>query len=121
MANNVDIGGDGSLFIGEDKTFQLELLDPTNTFPVNMASMTIVFDARASDFSSSAFFTITAAIVGVFNPVRSLNTQRAQAVVTATQMNALKSAPWRYSWKITSFPETVAAWGNWYPQKATAA
>lgn len=120
MAAEIDIGGDNTLFVGEDKTFELELIDE-NGDPVNMAGLTLLFDVRKKDNSPDpAIMGITPTLVGVFNVVRASNTQRALALVTDTQMNLFRQREYRYSWKVMSFPETVVAFGDFLPQKATA-
>jgi hypothetical protein len=121
MAVNSDIGGNGTLFIGEDKVFKLELLDANNV-PVDMTGMALLFDIRLKDTSSDpAIVSKTPALIGVYNVVRAVNTQRAQAVLSDTDMNLFRAKAYRHSWKrMDDGVETVLAYGFFTPQKATA-
>ena len=121
MAAEVTIGGSGALFVGEDKTIRLELLDSASA-PVNMAAFTIKFDVRAKDGSADpAIFDKAATIGGVYNAVRTTNTQRATVVLTDTEMNTVKAKTYRYSFKcMDDNSETVLAYGPFVVQKATA-
>ena len=129
MAINTSIGGGGALFVGEDKIFFLELLDSTydatvvgSGVPIDMTGFVLVFDIRRKDNSPEPpIVTKTPTLVGVYNAMRALNTQRAQAVLTDTDMNLFQAKTYRYSWKrMDDGVETVLAWGNFSPQKATA-
>jgi hypothetical protein len=121
MALQGTIGGNGTLFVGEDKTFDLELLDP-NSVPVDMSTMTIVFDVRLKDTSPTSIFTKPAAVVGVYNVVRATNTQRARVSLTDEEMNTVKARTYRQSWKRTDEgAEIVLEWGDFMPEKASAA
>ena len=75
MATTQTIGGGGTLFVGEDKTLRLELLDP-DTFvdgepvaasvPINMAGWTLLFDVRLKDNSPDpAILSKTPTLTGV--------------------------------------------------------
>lgn len=121
LASNVNIGGDGSLFIGEDKVLRLEVIDLANA-PVDMVGWTLLFDVRKKDSSlPPALLSKTPVVTGTFNASRALNTQRAVVTLTDTDMNVFKAATYRYSLKrMDEGNETVLAWGNFSPQKATA-
>ncbi len=121
MATTVQIGGDGTLFVGEDKTFTLETLNSSGV-PVDMLGWTVLFDVRKSDKAPDpAIFSKTATIVGVFNVVRATNTQRAQTTLSDTEMNTVSGRTYRYSWKrMDDGVETVLARGNFVVEKATA-
>jgi hypothetical protein len=121
MATEVTIGGSGALFVGEDKTIRLELLDAAG-LPVDMAAFTIKFDVRSKDGSADpAIFDETATVAGVYNAVRATNTQRATVVLTDTEMNTVKAKTYRYSFKrMNDGNETVLAYGPFVVQKATA-
>jgi hypothetical protein len=129
MAVNSDIGGNGTLFVGEDKTFKLELLDstydplvPGSGIPVDMTGWALLFDIRQKDTSPEpAIVSKTPTLIGVYNVVRSVNTQRATTTLTDTEMNLFKAKAYRQSWKrMDDGVETVLAWGDFAPQKATA-
>ena len=121
MATEVTIGGDGTLFVGEDKTFRLELLDVAGV-PVNMAGMTIKFILRLTDSGADpAIFDKTATVGGVYNVVRASNTQRATVVFTDVELDALTAKTYRHSWKrMDADYETILAFGPFIVQKATA-
>jgi hypothetical protein len=115
------IGGSGVLFVGEDKTFRLETLLPTTLLPVDVASWAILFDIRTKDTSAEYIISRLATITGVFNAVRASNTQRAVVVLTDTDLNLFRAKTYRYSWKrMDDGLETVLAYGDFAPQKATA-
>jgi len=121
MATTQTIGGDGDLFVGEDKIFRLELLDEDDA-PVDMAVWVILFDVRKTDKSAPpAIFSKFATIEGVYNAVRALNTQRAVVVLTDTELNTVSNKTYRYSWKrMDDASETVLARGPFVVEKATA-
>jgi hypothetical protein len=121
MALDATIGGDGLLFVGEDKIFKLELLDASDV-PVDMTGWTLLFDVRVKDKTPDpALISKTPMITGVYNAVRATNTQRAVVTVTDTDMNLLKARTYRHSWKrMDDGSETVLAWGDFVVQKATA-
>lgn len=121
MALQSTIGGNGALFVGEDKTFKLELLT-VDSIPVDMSGWTILFDVRRADKSADpAIISKMATIAGAYNAVRATNVQRATVILTDTEMNTVKADTYRYSWKrMDDGSETVLAWGDFTPQKATA-
>lgn len=121
MATSVTIGGNGTLFVGEDKVLRLELLDAAGV-PVNMFGMTLLFDVRAKDTSPDpAILSKTPSLTGTYNATRSVNTQRAEATVTDDDMNLFRAKTYRYSWKrMDAGAETVLARGDFAPEKATA-
>jgi hypothetical protein len=121
VAVNTTIGGDDTLFVGEDKVLRLELLD-ASSIPVNMTGMVLLFDVRLKDNSPDpAILSKTPSITGVYNAVRATNTQRAQVTLTDTDMNLFKAKTYRHSWKrMDDGSETVLSFGDFKPQKATA-
>lgn len=121
MATTVTIGGSGTLFVGEDKTFRLELID-ADEVPVNMAGWSILFDVRKLVTSlDPAIFSKTATVTGVYNVVRALNTQRAVVSLTDTELNTVKARTYQHSWKrMDDGSETVLSRGPFTPEKATA-
>ena len=121
MALPATIGGSGQLFVGEDKTFKLELLD-TASVPVNMTGWALLFDVRKTDSAADpAIFSKVPSLTGVYNVDRTINTQRAVVTLTDTEMNTVKAHTYRHSWKrMDDGSETVLAWGDFTPQKATA-
>lgn len=134
MATDVTLGGagTGTLFVGEDKTLRLELLDDpeaTAPVPVNMLGWSILFDVRVKDNSPDpAIIAIIASITGVYDAVRATNTQRAVVTLTDTQLNLFKGSnltsgakTYRHSWKrMDDGSETVLCRGDFLPEKATA-
>ena len=121
MAANVDIGGSGTLFVGEDKTFVLEVLDTAGA-PVDIATWSILFDVRLKDNSAApAIFSKTATITGAYNSVRASNTQRANVSLSDDELNTVTAKTYRQSWKrMDAGVETVLLYGAFAPQKATA-
>lgn len=120
MALELTIGGNGTLFVGEDKVLRLELLD-INSLPVNMAGWTLLFDVRKKDTSTTAILSKVPTVTGTYDSSREVNTQRAIVTLTDTDMNLFKESTYRHSWKrMDDGSETVLAWGDFAPQKATA-
>jgi hypothetical protein len=121
MAENVKIGGSGNLFVGEDKTFRLELLDAAGV-PVDMTGWVVRLDVRTSDTAAAALLSGNATITGTYNAARAVNTQRAELTATDTQMGAFSSTTYRHSWKRTDDgSETILCYGDFRPQRATQA
>lgn len=121
MARTVNYGGDETLFIGEDKILDLEVLNNAD-IPVNVAGMMFRFVVRLRDNSSDpVLLNELATVVGVYNGIRAVNTQRVRVTLTATMMNAFDARAYRHSWKrMDTGSETVTARGDFYPQRATA-
>lgn len=139
MATNQTIGGNGSLFVGEDKIFYFEVLDvsglpadqldangvplsATAGVPIDMATWVLLFDVRKQDNSPDpSILPIVPSIVGVWNASRAVNTQRAKVIVTDTQMNLFQAKNYRHSLKrMDDGSETVLTRGDFAPEKATA-
>lgn len=123
MAYDVTIGGEGTLFVGEDKTLRLELVDAQDPpQPVDMTGWTMLFDVRLKDTSPDpAIVSVVPTLIGAFNLVRASNTQRAIVSLTDDMLNLFKAKTYRYSWKrMDAGDETVLMYGNFAPQKATA-
>lgn len=121
MATEVQIGGNGTLFVGEDKTLRLEVLDVAGK-PVNAAGWTIRFQVRLKDTSPDPpLIDKIANVVGVFNTVRASNTQRAEVVLDDdADTNQLKAKTYRHSWKRTDeSDETTLARGDFVVEVAT--
>lgn len=128
------IGGNGLLFVGEDKIFSLEMveieLDETgtpiepdeNSVPVNITGWDIRFDVRKTDKAPDpAIFSKSASITGTYAVTRALNTQRAVVSLSDTEMNTVKSRTYRHSWKrMDDGVETVLSRGDFVVEKATA-
>lgn len=121
MALETTIGGDGTLFIGEDKILRFECVDDEE-LPIDIGSWTMVFDVRKKDTSlDPAILSITPTLIGSYSATRALNTQRAIVAITDDQMNLFKAKTYRWSWKRTNGGfETVLGYGPFTPQKATA-
>lgn len=122
MAYEVTIGGEGTLFVGEDKVLRLELVDASSTpLPQDMTGWSMIFDVRLKDNSATAIISVVPILIGAFNAVRALNTQRALVTLTDDLMNLFKAKTYRYSWKrMDAGVETVLMYGPFVPQKATA-
>jgi hypothetical protein len=127
MAFNQTIGGEGTLFVGEDKTLNLEVLqsgsDSTSSsaVPENIAGWVIRMIVRvADDASGDPILTKLATVSGSYSATRASNTQRAVVTLTDTDMDALVARIYRHSWKRTDDgSETVLAYGNFAVQRAT--
>lgn len=121
MAYEVDIGGDGELFVGEDKLLRLEIIDSAG-LPVNIAGWNILWDVRVTEIATTpALLTKTGSVSGTFNASRASNTQRALFQLTNTELDLLSARIYRHSFKrLGSGVNTIVVWGKITPQKATA-
>lgn len=120
MAAEVAVGGEGALFVGEDKTFVLEVLDASDA-PVNVAGWTTQLVVASNDLASTLIFDKAGSVTGTFNAVRASNTQRISAALTDDELNTVKKKTYRYSWKrMNAGVETVLAYGDFIVEKATA-
>lgn len=122
MATDQTIGGDGTLFVGEDKIFRLEVLD-ANNLPVDGSTwVSVLFDVRKRDNTADpAIFSKPATRTGTFDPVRATNTQRWLVTLTDDELNTVKSRAYRHSWKLMDAgKESVLSRGDFIPEKATA-
>lgn len=110
------MGGDGTLFVGEDKEFALTLPG------TDMSGWNILFDVRLTDKAPDpALLSKTATITGSYSSTPASNTQEAVVVVSDTEMNVFKQRNYRYSWKkMDDGTETVLRRGDFKPEKATA-
>lgn len=123
MAVEITLGGDGELFVGEDKTLRLALkADKLTGIVPDMTGWNVVFDVRAKDASPDpAIVTKTMTILGAYAADKASNLQRALVVLTDDELNLFKAATYRYSMKrMDAGFETVLAYGDFAPQKATA-
>lgn len=116
MGAQVNIGGAGTLFVGEDKTVRLELLDSSDV-PVDMSgwAITMLVVDRAGD----TLLTESGTVSGVYSATRASNTQRAVFTLTDTEM-AIAAGAHRYSIKRTDDgSETILAFGLFTVEKTT--
>ena len=143
MALKHNLGGDGSLFVGEDKILDLRPIydgpvafvgdvayvadvsgAPTSTLASvkDITGWTIKWFLRVRDASTgAALLEKTATIDGTFNVSPSVNTQKARVVLTDDDLNTLTASGYRYSWKrMDDGSETVLAYGDFRPEVATA-
>lgn len=130
MATEQNIGGPGagSMFVGEDKTLELEILD-INLAPIDATGWTVVFDVRTKDNSETVLLTYTASILGTYNASRTLNAQRAQVTILAADVDSATfkgsnlpagAKTYRYSLaRMNSGFKTVLCRGDFSPEKAT--
>jgi hypothetical protein len=121
MAKNVTIGGNGDLFVGEDKGIRLEVLDPEG-YPVDLTGWTINFVVRLTDAADDpALLTKTATIAGTFDADRDINTQYAGIILSDDETNTFSAQTYRHSWKrMNGGYETLLAYGNFILELATA-
>ena len=130
MALPITMGGNGTLFVGEDKIYRLEVLQPrtdgmphgATSVPENITGWSVLLDVRLKDTSADpAILSKSATVTGVYNATRSVNTQRAVVAITETEMNLFRAKVYRCSWKrMDDGSETVLASGPFQPEKATA-
>lgn len=119
MADKVKIGSGGSLFLGEDKTLEFEVLDDSDV-PVDMTGWALTFDAKVSEFGDTSDLSKTASITGSYSATRSSNKQRAVVTLTDTDTEALNAITYQYSLKRTDAGfETIINYGDLVFERAT--
>jgi len=120
MAEDVTIGGDGALFVGEDKTLKLEVLDADDV-PVDITGWAITLDVRTRDNAADpALLSKSASITGTYSSTRASNTQRAVATLADDDTVLLTAKTYRHSWKrTTAGNETILAYGDFVVERAT--
>ena len=116
MAAIATIGGNGSLFVGEDKSLRLEVVD-TDGIPVDLTGWAVRFFVVSQ--GSKVLIDKTASITGVYSATRSANTQRAVVTLTDTDM-AIDAGTHQQSWKRTDDgSETILADGDYIVERTT--
>ena len=114
---------EGELFVGEDKTFELELWVKKTGLPIDMSTWDVHFIVRLKDASSDpAIFDKHATFTGAYSGTsRALNTQRASVTLTDTELNTVTGKTYRYSWKrMDDGNETILSRGDLPIDVATA-
>jgi len=99
MAEQTQIGGDGQLLAGEDKTLRLEVLAEDTTTPVDMSGWASELQIMRPAPYNDVVLTKASSVTGVFNASRNLNTQRLIAALTRAETLALSAPPYRYEWR----------------------
>jgi hypothetical protein len=116
MAALVTMGGDGSLFVGEDKSCRLEVVD-TDGVPVDMTGWAVRMFVLSQ--GNTVLIDETASITGVYSATRSANTQRAVVTLTDTELS-IADGTHQHSWKRTDDgSETILAYGPFILQRTT--
>lgn len=143
LAIETNIGGDGSIFVGEDKTLKLGpvfdgkvVLDGDGIAYVpkfdgsasttlatckDMAGWDVRLEVRQEYISDDlALPSKTATISGVFNASQLLTTQVAVVTFTDDELATLLGQVYHYSWKrMDSGSDTVLAYGTMTVQVST--
>lgn len=124
MASEFVIGGDGALFIGEDKTLEMEVLD-VDGVPVNIATWAGKFYVakRDADIPDAALIDKTPSVIGIYNATRASNTQRWRVTIAKADWSAVETfrgdKTYRHAWARTDTGQaTVTGYGDFTPQKA---
>lgn len=122
MALEANIGGDDDdLFIGEDKTIRLEVLD-ADGIPVNIAGWTLHLDVKLIDRAEDpSLLLLVGSVTGTYNASRTVNTQRCLFIVSDDDLDGddITGRKYRYSTKRTDAgDETVITFGNFEPRWA---
>jgi hypothetical protein len=121
MAYRATIGGEGTLFLGEDKTLRFEVLDDSEA-PVNVASWDLLWVVRDRPHPENEPVRLqkTVTVSGVFNSVRASNTQRAIVELTDTDTASLRNKTYAHSLKrVDDGSETVLAFGPFVVEATT--
>jgi hypothetical protein len=137
MAIETAIGGDGELFIGEDKRIIFgPLTTPTgwNTAlqgvysPPDLSLLTIVFVVRKKDSSDDPAIISREVdgFLGTYNSDVDVNTQQTYIDVTSIELGLVNfrvrstGETYRWSVKVMDAPQTILGFGPFGPQQATA-
>ncbi len=115
MARDVTIGGNGTLFVGEDKTFRHEIL--SDDIPVDMTGWAVQMVVHSS--KGQVLINKTATVAGVYSATQAANLQRATITLTDTEMD-IPPGTHRHSLKRTDDgSETVLSYGKFIVESAT--
>jgi hypothetical protein len=118
MAARITFGGNGQLFVGEDKTVEFEILD-TRGLPVDITgwSLRLVVKSQANTILIDKNATIT----GTYNVDRVLNTQLAVVTLTDDDLS-IDDGTHQYSLKRTDAgSETVLVYTECIVERTTQA
>jgi hypothetical protein len=118
MAARITFGGNGQLFVGEDKTVEFEILD-TRGLPVDITgwSLRLVVKSQAN----TVLIDKNATITGTYNVDRVTNTQRAVVTLTDDDLS-IDDGVHQYSLKRTdSGSETVLVYTECIVERTTQA
>jgi hypothetical protein len=127
---DVQMGGTSTdrIFLGADFRREWQVLDydtdSTGATAKDMAGKTCVFDIRRNDHDTSALLAATLTIVGSFNSVASVSTQRLRWVCADTDLTTpifgARGGTFRYSVKdTTDTVETILQTGDIVIERAT--
>lgn len=127
MAMEFNITSKDKWFLGEDKFIELPVFAQDGVTPLDVTGMAIQFVMRKTDRDkdpaiiqkTTAAGTIT--IVGVFNPLPNLNTQKLHIAFVSDDTTNLKPLTYRYSIKRTDAGnEAIFSFGDLVLLQATA-
>ncbi len=129
MAYRQDLGGGGTLFVGEDVEINFEILpqganvtDPS-VQPIDISGWGLTFVVRATESPTSPpLLTVPATVVGTYNVVRATNSQRARVTLTDSDLAAAVFQPgtYKHSLKRTDDgSEKVVSYGDFEVEQAT--
>ena len=116
------IGGEGALFVGEDKVLICGPVTDKDGTLVNIAGWSILFVVRKKDATADpALLSLSATVTGFFSLDPLLNTQVASVTVDDVDMDQFKAGTYRFSWKrMDAGFETILSYGDFVVEKATA-
>lgn len=118
MAQLVTIGGQGTLFIGEDKDLEFEVPDRHGN-PVDMSGWTIQFVVKT--LASAVVISKTASVTGAYDADRETNTQRALVELSRADLS-VDDGVHTYSLKRTDTgSHVVLAYGECILERTTQA
>jgi hypothetical protein len=125
MAIKSDITGADLWFTGEDKILEFEVLSADGTTAEDVSSWTLQWVVRKTVDSPNTLILKEAltglAVVGVYNSIKSVNTQRVRITITAEDTEKLAAAAYPHALKRTDDNgETILAYGTLTLLKAAA-
>lgn len=116
MATEVTIGGDGSLFKGEDKILRMFVRDASGN-RVDITGWTIRFVVRRMEAGTATVIDKAATVIGTFNA--SADDQWAEVTLTDADLS-FASGIYKHSWKRTDDgSETILVRGQLHEELAT--
>lgn len=116
MAQKVRIGGNGDLFVGEDKTLKFNLVDQ-NGNPIDATGWTTRFVVRTSVTAENALIDVAGSIDGSYS---AQNNQQRVVVNLSDEQMAIARGKHQYSLKRTDAgAETILAYGDFVVEQAT--
>lgn len=120
MALERALGGDGKLFVGEDKIVEIGPVVDLAGVPIDMTGWAVMLIVRLSDDAPTIALSKAGNVLGTYSATAALNTQYLKFLLTAAETRRLVATTYRYSVKrMDTGAETIVSFGPFIVQKTT--